>query len=107
MQTCGVCHAVKPRVKELAKEYKIPVEEIDATLHPEVASRYEVLTVPAVLLMVGDKEFARQARFIDLLELEKRIVQAKAYVEAEETEWKPWKNVCYQETYIFRLLQKG
>ena len=56
MQTCGVCHAVKPRVKELAKEYKIPVEEIDATLHPEVASRYEVLTVPAVLLMVGDKE---------------------------------------------------
>ena len=34
MQTCGVCHAVKPRVKELAKEYKIPVEEIDATLHP-------------------------------------------------------------------------
>lgn len=82
MQTCGVCHAVKPRVKELAKEYKIPVEEIDATLHPEVASRYEVLTVPAVLLMVGDKEFARQARFIDLLELEKRIVQTKAYVES-------------------------
>ena len=86
MQTCGVCHAVKPRVKELAKEYKIPVEEIDATLHPEVASRYEVLTVPAILLMVGDKEFARQARFIDLMELEKRIVQAKAYVKEEETE---------------------
>ena len=51
-----------------------------------MASRYEVLTVPAILLMVGDKEFARQARFIDLMELEKRIVQAKAYVEAEETE---------------------
>ena len=46
-----------------------------------MASRYEVLTVPAILLMVGDKEFARQARFIDLMELEKRIVQAKAYVE--------------------------
>ena len=86
MQTCGVCHAMKPRVKELAKEYKVPVEEIDATLHPEVASRYEVLTVPAVLLMVGDKELARQARFIDLLDLENRIVQAKAYVEAEKTE---------------------
>ena len=86
MQTCGVCHAIKPRVKELAKEYEIPVEEIDATLHPEVASRYEVLTVPAILLMVGDKEFARQARFVDLMELEKRIVQAKAYVEVEETE---------------------
>ena len=64
--TCGVCHAIKPRVKELAKEYEIPVEEIDATLHPEVASLYEVLTVPAV---------------IDLLELEKRIVQAKAFAE--------------------------
>ena len=33
MQTCGVCHAVKPRVKELAKEYKIPVEEI--ITHPD------------------------------------------------------------------------
>ena len=31
--TCGVCHAIKPRVKELAKEYKIPVEEIDASLN--------------------------------------------------------------------------
>ena len=86
MQTCEVCHAVKPRVKEIAGDYGITVEEIDATLHPEVASRYEVLTVPAILLMVGDKEFARQARFIDLMELEKRIVQAKAYVETEETE---------------------
>ena len=86
MQTCGVCHAIKPRVKELAKEYEIPVEEIDATLHPEVASLYEVLTVPAVILTLGDKEFARQARFIDLLELEKRIVQAKAFAETEETE---------------------
>ena len=36
--------------------------------------------------MVGDKEFSRQARFIDLMELEKRIVQAKAYVETEEIE---------------------
>jgi thioredoxin len=37
-------------------------------------------------LTLGDKEFARQARFIDLLELEKRIVQAKAFAETEETE---------------------
>ena len=32
-----------------------------------MASLYEVLTVPAVILTLGDKEFARQARFIDLL----------------------------------------
>ncbi len=69
------------QTRKLAKEYEIPVEEIDATLHPEVASLYEVLTVPAVILTLGDKELARQARFIDLLELEKRIVQAKAFVE--------------------------
>ena len=84
--TCGVCHVILPQVMEIAGDYGITVEEIDATLHPEVASRYEVLTGPAILLMVGDKEFARQARFIDLMELEKRIVQAKAYVETEETE---------------------
>ena len=84
--TCGVCHVIRPQVMEIAGDYGITVEEIDATLHPEVASRYEVLTVPAILLMVGDKEFARQARFIDLMELEKRIVQAKAYVKEEETE---------------------
>ena len=72
--TCGVCHAIRPQVMEIAEDYGITVEEIDATLHPEVASLYEVLTVPAVILTLGDKEFARQARFIDLLELEKRIV---------------------------------
>lgn len=79
--TCGVCHAIRPQVMEIAEDYGITVEEIDATLHPEVASLYEVLTVPAVILTLGDKEFARQARFIDLLELEKRIVQAKAFAE--------------------------
>lgn len=79
--TCGVCHVIHPQVMEIAGDYGITVEEIDATLHPEVASLYEVLTVPAVILTLGNKEFARQARFIDLLELEKRIVQAKAFAE--------------------------
>ena len=79
--TCGVCHVIRPQVMEIAGDYGITVEEIAATLHPEVASLYEVLTVPAVILTLGDKEFARQARFIDLLELEKRIVQAKAFAE--------------------------
>ncbi len=84
------CHAVKPRVKELAKEYKIP-ERNRRHSSSRSGYRHEVPTVPPFSWWLEDSTHTPSSRFIDLMELEKRIVQAKAYVETEETEWKTMK----------------
>ena len=70
-ETCGVCHALQPRVEEVTEQEGVALEVINVTQHPEVASQYQVLTVPVAIVFVGDKEFARQARFIDIELFEK------------------------------------
>lgn len=83
-ESCGVCQAVYPRIQQFAQEMAISIERIEVNQYPEVASLYEVLTVPAIIVKVGEKEFARQARFIDLELLEKQLQQAQLLAEMEE-----------------------
>ena len=83
-ETCGVCHALQPRVEEVAEQEGIALEVINVTQHPEVASQYQVLTVPVAIIFVGDKEFARQARFIDLDLFENQLQQAKEFAQMED-----------------------
>lgn len=52
---------------------------IHVTQHPEMVSQYQVLTVPVVIVFVGDKEFACQARFIDMELFEKQLQQVKEF----------------------------
>ena len=76
-ETCGVCHALQPRVEEVAEQEGIALEVINVTQHPEVASQYQVLTVPVAIVFVGEREFARQARFIDMKIVRKTTTTSK------------------------------
>ena len=83
-ETCGVCHALQPRVEEVTEQEGIALEVINVTQHPEVASQYQVLTVPVVIVFVGEREFARQGRFIDMELFEKQLQQAKEFAQMED-----------------------
>ena len=83
-ETCGVCHALQPRVEEVTEQEGIALEVINVTQHPEVASQYQVLTVPVAIVFVGEREFARQARFIDMKLFEKQLQQAKEFAQMED-----------------------
>jgi thioredoxin-like negative regulator of GroEL len=76
MPNCSVCHAVKPQVEQLAKNQHIPLYAFDAAKEPQVASTFEVLTAPAVLLYERGKEINRQARFIDFERLSFLITES-------------------------------
>lgn len=65
MPNCSVCHAVKPRFEELLSRYAFPIFQLDAIETPEVASTFQVLTAPVILIFHEQKEIDRQARFID------------------------------------------
>ena len=49
-----------------------------------MASQYQLLTVSVAIVFVGEKEFARQARFIDIELFEKQLHQAKEFIQMED-----------------------
>ncbi|EOH85888.1 thioredoxin family protein [Enterococcus villorum] len=75
MPNCSVCHAVLPRFEHLLSHYDFPSFHLDVAKTPEVASVFQILTAPAILIYHKNKEVARQARFIDFQSLENLLNQ--------------------------------
>ncbi len=52
---CGPCHMVSPTVEKMADEYegKLKVGKLNLDQHPELANRYGIRSIPAVLLFNG------------------------------------------------------
>lgn len=72
MPNCSVCVSVKPQLVQRF-DTKVPIIHADAADIPEVAGEFQVLTAPAVLLYVDQKEVHREARFIDFHKLEELV----------------------------------
>lgn len=75
MPNCSVCHAVLPRFEHLLSGYDFPSFHLDAVETPEVASIFQILTAPVILIYHKNKEMERQARFIDFKKLENLLNQ--------------------------------
>jgi thioredoxin 1 len=52
---CRPCKAIRPHLEELARENEGHVDfaGLDIDRYPEIAGRYEVLSIPTVMLFVG------------------------------------------------------
>jgi thioredoxin 1 len=48
---CKPCRAIEPILEEL--EESVPVARVNIDEHPEIASRYDVLAIPTVMLFAG------------------------------------------------------
>ncbi|HET6943889.1 MAG TPA: thioredoxin family protein [Gaiellaceae bacterium] len=48
---CRPCKAIEPILERL--EAQVPVARLNIDEHPEIGARYEVLTVPTVMLFAG------------------------------------------------------
>jgi thioredoxin 1 len=48
---CGPCQMVAPIIEELGKEYagKVKVRKLNTDENPEVAGRYQVMSIPTIL----------------------------------------------------------
>lgn len=58
---CGPCRALAPTIEELAKEYagKIFVGKLDVDENPMTAERFQVYSIPTVLIIKDGKEVDR------------------------------------------------
>lgn len=64
---CGVCGALKPKIKELLINYpKIIAVQVDVEKSQEIAAAYNIFTIPGILLFIDGKEAVREARFISV-----------------------------------------
>src|SRR6185312_6278030 len=71
---CGVCHVLLPQLQELLKEFPlIQLGHINADDVEEIAGRYSIFTVPALLLFVDGEEVIREARFVRMQSLQEKI----------------------------------
>ena len=58
---CGPCRMVGPAVEQVAKIMagKVKVAKLNVDENQEIAMRYNVQSIPSLLLFKGDKEIAR------------------------------------------------
>lgn len=81
---CGVCHALLPQLKEVLESFpKIQLGYINADDLEEVAGRFLILTVPALVFFVDGKEYIREARFVHIQLLKGKISTIYSMVEDE------------------------
>lgn len=68
---CNVCHALRPKFKEtFEKEFpKLKQIYLDAEEFRDIASHYNVLSLPTILVFMDGREFAREGRNVSLHQL--------------------------------------
>ena len=68
---CQVCAALNSKIRGVIKEQfpKMFFYEIDCKEHPEVAARFNVFTIPTILIFFDGKETIRKVRHFSIREL--------------------------------------
>ncbi|HOA20309.1 MAG TPA: thioredoxin family protein [Sedimentibacter sp.] len=73
---CGVCKSMKPKVENMIKRYpNIHAVIVKADKSPSISARFNVFTVPVILLYIEGKETIREVRIISLDNLEQKITR--------------------------------
>jgi thioredoxin-like negative regulator of GroEL len=74
-ENCNVCHALRPKFKELfdSKFPKIKQIYIDAHQNPEISAHFRVFSVPTMLVFLDGREFLREGRSVSLHQLEDKL----------------------------------
>ncbi len=64
--SCTPCRALEPKLERVAREYagQLPVYRVDIDRDLSVARRFEVMSIPTVLIFRAGKEVARLDRLI-------------------------------------------
>lgn len=54
---CGPCHAIEPTIEALSNEFegKVKFVKVDVDSNQEVASRYEIMSIPTIMLFENGK----------------------------------------------------
>ncbi len=74
-ENCNVCHALRPKFRELFdnKFPKIRQIYLDAHDNPQISAYFQVFSVPTILVFLDGREFIREGRAVSLYQLEEKL----------------------------------
>jgi len=74
-EECDVCHALRPKIKELFSDNFSLIEQIflDAKENIELASSFNVFSVPILLVFLDGKEFLREGRNMSIVQIDDQL----------------------------------
>ena len=74
-ENCNVCHALRPKFKEVfGKKFpQLKQIYIDAHDNPKISANYSVFSVPTMIVFMDGREFAREGRAVSLHKLTEQL----------------------------------
>ena len=74
-ENCNVCHALRPKFKELfdAEFSELKQIYLDAHENAEISAHYQVFSVPTMIVFMDGREFAREGRAVSLHQLSEQL----------------------------------
>ncbi|MFC4559506.1 thioredoxin family protein [Virgibacillus kekensis] len=71
---CSVCHGLLPQVQDLLGHYpNVQSGHINAAEVEEIAGRFDIFTVPVILVFFEGKEYIREARIVHMDLFEQKL----------------------------------
>ena len=76
-ENCNVCHALKPKFKKLFDDKfpKIKQVYLDAHENVQIATNYQIFSVPTILVFLDGKEFIREGRTVSMVQIEEKLTR--------------------------------
>ena len=74
-ENCNVCHALRPKFKELFdKEFPLLRQiYLDAHENPQISAHYQVFSVPTIIVFLDGREFVREGRAVSLHQITEKL----------------------------------
>lgn len=72
--SCNVCVNLIPKIEKLLRGYsKVAYAKVEIENLPLVSGAFSIFTLPCILGFIDGKEIIREARFVNIKELEGKI----------------------------------
>jgi len=74
-ENCNVCHALRPKFKEVfdAEFPQLKQIYLDAHENAEISAHFQVFSVPTMIVFMDGREFAREGRSVSLHQLSEQL----------------------------------
>ena len=72
---CNVCHALRPKIKELFDKEFPQLKQIylDMEENKEIALNYQAFSMPTMIVFLDGREFAKEGRSVSLHQLSQKL----------------------------------
>jgi len=76
-ENCNVCHALRPKFKDLFNKEFPEVKQIylDAHENPVISTNFQVFSVPTMIVFLDGREFVREGRAVSLHQMTEKLAR--------------------------------